>query len=533
MALMFCAASWACVKPQLPEPRAEPSLARFEYRQLAMGVEARLVFHAPDESAARAAATAAFAELSRLDTLLSDWRADSELSRLGARGPGTYQVSPELAAVLDTARRVAQFTDGAFDVTAGPLVRLWRQARADGVPPGAAALAAARARVDWRAVRVADTTVVVEAPVQLDLGGIAKGYACDRALAVLEAQGCGRALVALGGDLVAGAPPPGRAGWDVRAGCGQAGRPPRRYLLAHAALATSGDTNQFLEHEGVRYSHVVDPRSGRALADSACCTVLASSGMIADAFSTALGVAGPALAQDALAEGWVREVCLDAPPADAPAARAPASDAGSPAPWVDLLDGDRLDGWLAVDGGGTRAPDDYALVDGVLAIPSSAPGGQLVTARDFRDLRLAVDFRLAPMANGGLFLRGARGGGDPAYSGCEIQLLDDAVWPWVTGAALLPWQLAASLYGAVPAGTGRVLLDAGQWNSLDVLYHGSRLAVALNGRLLYDVDTFELEAEPAFSARAPAGFLGLQRYASPHVQGETAVWIRNFFVQEL
>jgi hypothetical protein len=329
----------------------------------------------------------------------------------------------------------------------------------------------------------------------------------------------------------------------VRAGCGQAGRPPRRFLLAHAALATSGDAAQFFEHEGVRYSHVVDPRSGRALTDSVCCTVLASCGLVADAFSTALGVAGAPAAQAALAEGWVREVCLDAPPSDAsaadahtagarPAAARPAG-APVPGPWIDLLAGDALTGWEAVDAGGTRAPDDYALCDGVLAIPSSAPGGHLVTTRDSRDLRLALDFRLAPMANGGLFLRGARGGGDPAYSGCEIQLLDDAVWPWVTGAALQPWQLAASLYGAVPAGPRRVLFDAGQWNSLDVLYRGSRLAVALNGRLLYDVETLELAAEPPFRARAPAGFIGLQRYASPHVRGDTAVWIRNFFVQEL
>ncbi|MHC5210290.1 MAG: FAD:protein FMN transferase [Planctomycetota bacterium] len=530
MALMFCAVSWGCVKPQPPrEPVSEAALERFEYRQVAMGVEARLLFYAHDERRAREAAGAAFAEIARLEALLSDWRADSELSRLGARGPGTYEVSADLATVLDAATRIARFTNGAFDATAAPLVRLWRQAREDGVPPDPTALEAARARVDWRRVRVGGTRVVVDAPgVQLDLGGIAKGHACDRALAVLEALGCGRALVGLGGDLVAGAPPPGRDGWDVRAGCGEAGRPPRRFLLSHAAVATSGDASQHFEHDGVRYSHVVDPRTGRALTDSVCCTVLASSGLVADGYSTALGVAGARVARDALAEGRVREVCLDAPPTDDGA-----GDGGASGRWIDLLDGDALTGWQAVEGGTTRAPDDYALRAGVLAIPSSAPGGHLITARDWQDLRLALDFRLAPMANGGLFLRGKRGGGDPAYSGCEIQLLDDAVWPWVTNTTLAPWQLAVSLYGAVPAGERRVLFDAGQWNSLDVLYRGSRLAVALNGRLLYDVDTHELSAEPPFLERAPAGFLGLQRYASPHVPGDTAVWIRNFSVQEL
>jgi hypothetical protein len=173
--------------------------------------------------------------------------------------------------------------------------------------------------------------------------------------------------------------------------------------------------------------------------------------------------------------------------------------------------------------------EGYELADGVLHFPASGEGGAVVTPGDFRDFLLRLDFRMAEMANSGVFLRAARDGSNPAYSGCEVQILDDFHWEERTGTKLEPWQFTGSLYGAVPPGE-RALRHPGEWNTFEVLYRGPRLAVALNGRLLHDVDTLALEVEPRFSARAAEGFIGLQRYALPERTAEHAVSFREMHV---
>ncbi|HZM00462.1 MAG TPA: family 16 glycoside hydrolase, partial [Planctomycetota bacterium] len=297
--------------------------------------------------------------------------------------------------------------------------------------------------------------------------------------------------------------------------------------LVRAAVATSGDTSQFAVIDGVRYSHVVDPRTGEALSNRLCCTVVADTGMAADAFATALRVSGPDAGQYWLAEQPLRAVYFDAPGLTAPLPGC------TPGEWQPLLAAG-LSGWEAVDGNDPpRAPAEYPFAGGVLSIPAAGPGGSLRTKAEYRDFRLSLDFTLARMANSGLFLRGARAGGDPAFSGCEIQLLDDFDWETVTGTTLKPWQFSGSLYGSTAPAMPDALNPIGRWNTLDVRYQGTRLAVALNGRLLYDVDTRDVPGDPPFERRAPAGFLGLQRYAAPHVEGDTAVWVANLVVQEL
>jgi hypothetical protein len=153
--------------------------------------------------------------------------------------------------------------------------------------------------------------------------------------------------------------------------------------------------------------------------------------------------------------------------------------------------------------------------------------------RDYRDFHLKLEFKLARMANSGIFLRAVRGGGNPAFSGCEIQLLDDFNWEKVTGSKLQPWQFTGSLYGAVAPRPKNALRPLGEWNSCEIVYRGSRLVTALNGRVLYDVDTFALDVKPPFRERAQAGFIGLQRHAPKQVEGEAYAWFRNVFVREL
>ena len=269
--------------------------SRFEFVEPAMGTTFRLVLYAEDEAQAGRAAAAAFARIHALDGALSDYQQDSELSRLSASSRDAAGVprlaSADLAAVLAAAAAVSAQTEGAFDVTVGPYVRLWRRAARQGVLPSAEHLAQARSSVGWQLVDldgVAGTVTLRARDMRLDLGGIAKGYALDEALATLGQHGVRRALVDGGGDVAVAGPPPGAPGWRVALDTG--GGPEGVVLLAHAACATSGDTARFVEVGGVRYSHVVDPRTGLGVSSGQAATVIAPSGMLADAWASALCV---------------------------------------------------------------------------------------------------------------------------------------------------------------------------------------------------------------------------------------------------
>ncbi len=192
--------------------------------------------------------------------------------------------------------------------------------------------------------------------------------------------------------------------------------------------------------------------------------------------------------------------------------------------WTDLLAGGPL-GQFTVEG----KEEGYRLSGGVLTIPCEEPYGELRSKQDYQDFQLRLEFAVGEGANSGVFLRAKREDKDPAYSGCELQILDDANWERLTGDHLKPWQLCSSLYGAVPAGE-KELKPTGEWNLLEVLYRGDRLAVALNGRTLYDVRTGDLEeAKPPFAERARTGFIGLQR----HGGSKPGAWVkvRNAWVK--
>lgn len=204
--------------------------------------------------------------------------------------------------------------------------------------------------------------------------------------------------------------------------------------------------------------------------------------------------------------------------------------AGKKAGWRNLL-AKGIESWSFGDGG--EADKACRIRDGVLEFPKEGADGYIRTKESFGDFELRMDFRIAKMANSGLFLRGDVKGGNPAYSGCEVQILDDFNWEKVTGSKLKETQFTGSLYGAIPPGDRTALHPLGRWNSYQVLYRGSRLRVELNGRLLYDVDTHELEAKPAFAKRAREGFIGLQRHAPKQVEAEVYAAFRNIWVREL
>src|SRR5687768_9799316 len=256
-----------------------------------MGTLARITLYARNPGSARAAFQTAFARIHELDATLSDYKPDSELNRLCRQPPGLpIRVSADLFLVLHHAQRLSEQTNGAFDVTLGPLTRLWRQARNNGLVPDDAAIEAARRRVGYRYLTLdprARTASLTVADMQLDLGGIAKGYAADSALQVLRSLGITSALVAISGDLALGEPPPGQLGWRI--GIGSASNVK---TLHNVCVSTSGDSDQFIDIGGVRYSHILDSATGMGVRHRPVVTVIAPDGMTADSLATAISVAG-------------------------------------------------------------------------------------------------------------------------------------------------------------------------------------------------------------------------------------------------
>ena len=242
---------------------------RFEFTEPHMGTTFRILLYAPDEATARDAAGAAFARIGELDAMLSDYDPESEVSRLSRAsddGPtGWIDVSPDLQRVLARAQVIARASDGRFDVTVGPAVRLWRRARRQGALPSSERIDEALAAMGHEKLEVDGSRVrLLARGMRLDLGGIAKGYAVEEARRVLQQEGLASVLIDGGGDLAIGAAPPGTNGWrvELRAERGKRERAlPRR--LEHSCVATSGDSEQFVEIDSVRYSHLVSPLTAR------------------------------------------------------------------------------------------------------------------------------------------------------------------------------------------------------------------------------------------------------------------------------
>jgi thiamine biosynthesis lipoprotein len=242
------------------------------------------------------------AELEAVNDRMSTYQADSELSRFNAaETTDWFPVSLELVRLVDTALAVSTLTDGAFDVTVGPLVNLWGfgpEVKADQIP-AQADIDAALARVGWDLLetRTDPPALRKDRPdLYVDLSAIAKGHGADRMAALLEDAGITDYLVEIGGELrgrgvnAAGAP------WRIAI---ERPDPERRAVLRVVALtdlgmATSGDYRNFFELDGQRYSHTVDPATGRPVAHQlASVTVLAERCAEADAWATALLVLGP------------------------------------------------------------------------------------------------------------------------------------------------------------------------------------------------------------------------------------------------
>jgi FAD:protein FMN transferase len=265
-----------------------------------MGTLCTIKLYAEDATKAADAAKAAFARIEEINQCASDYLPESELSRFNkAPAHQAMPVSADLFQLFASSLETARLTGGAFDITCAYAVQNWRRAKRQHKLPTAEATAHAVAMTGWQSLvldKEKRTATKMKEGLLCDLGGIGKGYAANEALKVLRQHGITRAVVAASGDIAIGDAPPDKDGWDI--GLRTFERPEDSDKLVHVTLkncgcSTSGDLHQFLEIDGVRYSHIIDPQTGLGMTRRTACTVIAPDAALSDAFDTPLCLLGP------------------------------------------------------------------------------------------------------------------------------------------------------------------------------------------------------------------------------------------------
>jgi len=263
-----------------------------------MGTLVELTAVAPGDVIAQAALTAGFQEIRRLENMLSTWIETSELSRINqAAGLEPIGVSAETFDLLRRALEVAEYTEGGFNIAIGPAVRLWNIPEAPRIP-SAMELEIAAQYVDYRRIHLDQTrrTVFLEKPgMRIDIGGIGKGFAAEKAAAVMRENGAKGGLVAVAGDFrVFGRRADGTA-WPLGI---QHPREPGKVLamldVTDEAVSTSGDYERYFLKDGVRYHHILDPQTLQPARLCQSVTIIAPDATTADALATGVFVMGPA-----------------------------------------------------------------------------------------------------------------------------------------------------------------------------------------------------------------------------------------------
>ena len=273
---------------------------RYHFEHPQMGTLFKITLYSSDSVKAFQAAKEAFHRIDTLNYYFSDYDPESELNALSSQsGVDTcVQVSEELWDVIGKSIEMYAYSGGAFDITIGPKVQLWRRARRKNSLPDRRDIRKASKSIGSQYIKreVTGRCIRLKKPnMRLDLGGIAKGYAVDEAFSILKGHGISQALVDGGGDLMLGDPPPGKEGWEIQMEYLQEGGIPGDTVLVldNLAVATSGDTYRYIEIDGERYSHIMDPKSGFGLTNRRKVTVLAPACVWADAWASATSILGP------------------------------------------------------------------------------------------------------------------------------------------------------------------------------------------------------------------------------------------------
>jgi len=271
----------------------------FTLSEKCMGTDFKIIIDDNNKSLCQKAAKKAFEEAHRLNKIFSDYLAHSETSALSAasfseRNDEYIKVSDELLKVLKFSWQLSNETAGDFDVTIGPASRLWRVARFRKTLPDPVKIKNALSRIGFHKILFHPSENKVRLDhkgMLLDFGGIAKGFAGDQMLTFLNDFGLNRCLIDAGGDIIIGQAPKGKSGWRVKIG-GEKHPELPSLILSNCAVATSGDTEQFVMIGDKTYSHIINPHTGTGLNTRAQVTVIANDGMIADSLASAALVSG-------------------------------------------------------------------------------------------------------------------------------------------------------------------------------------------------------------------------------------------------
>ncbi len=299
VAVVFIIAVAAAACTGTPPPPETVQAVLVERARVSMGSELRLTAWAADEASTVAAFEAVFAEFERLDSLMSVWREGSEILRLNAAaGERPVAIGTEVRETLQLAQSIGDWTDGKFDVTFGALSDLWKfDHDQDDRIPSPRDVAARLPLVDYKALRIdptAGTAFLPRRGMRAHLGGIGKGYAIDRAVAILRARNVRDFMIQSGGDLYVS----GRRGdrpWriGIRDPRGAADSSFAAVNLADGAVSTSGDYERFFIQDGRRYHHILDPDEGTPASGSRSVTIVAGESAMADGLATGVFVMGP------------------------------------------------------------------------------------------------------------------------------------------------------------------------------------------------------------------------------------------------
>ena len=272
--------------------------------QIVMGTFARVVVVAEDQGAGSKCIRAALEEIHKVDELMSDYKSDSEIGKVNKEAAErAVQVSESTYEVLRRSVEFSELTDGAFDITVGPLMDLFREAEKGAASPTQEQIAQAKSKVGFEKLKLDSQKKTVQFAVEamrLDLGGIAKGYAIDKAVEAAQRNGALGGMVDIGGDIRCfGSPPGGREHWVI------AVQDPKATIaettgdgllmklkITDAAVATSGDYQQFVMIEGARHSHIMNRKTGTSAEGLSSVTIIADNATDADALATSVSVMG-------------------------------------------------------------------------------------------------------------------------------------------------------------------------------------------------------------------------------------------------
>ncbi|MCW3110839.1 MAG: ApbE family lipoprotein [Segetibacter sp.] len=269
---------------------------KFSFTREKMASPFTIILYDTDSLSANHSANECFNLVDSFVNIFSDYNDKSELNRLSySSGSGRFvPVSPALYDIIRESEKAYKLSKGAFDITMGPVIRLWRKARKEKQFPSAPAIAEKMKTAGFDKVQidtVSKSIKLIQPGMQLDLGGIAQGYIAQKVLERLFSHNIKKALIDVSGDIATGNPPPGKEGWTIGVNLPESEDLQNKQLLLHnTAVSTSGDLYQYIEHKGKRYSHIINPTTGYGIATQKNVTVIANNATTADWLATACSI---------------------------------------------------------------------------------------------------------------------------------------------------------------------------------------------------------------------------------------------------